>query len=112
MDYTSKKDFYILFITRSLRLFSYGSLSVVLFLYLELIGLTKPQIGLLLTSILVGDLIITMYLTTHADRFGRKRTLSIGALLKLLTGISFAISNNYYVLVLSGIVGVISTSGG
>lgn len=53
-----------------------------------------------------------MWLTTSADRIGRKKTLAIGALLKLFTGYMFAVSENYYILILSGIVGVISTSGG
>lgn len=112
MDPKAKKDFYILFITRSLRLFSYGSLAVVLFLYLNEIQFTESQIGVLMSLILLGDLIITMYLTTHADRFGRRRTLAIGALLKLFTGITFALSNNFYMLAISGIIGVISTTGG
>lgn len=112
MDAKAKKDFYILFITRSLRLFSYGSLSVVLFLYLHEVGFGEHQIGFLMSLILLGDLIITMYLTTHADRFGRRKTLSIGAFLKLFTGISFALTTNYTALVLSGIIGVISTTGG
>ena len=94
MDPKAKKDFYILFITRSLRLFSYGSLAVVLFLYLNEIGFSESQIGLLMSLILLGDLVITMYLTTHADRFGRKKTLAIGALLKLFTGVSFALTTN------------------
>lgn len=112
MDPKAKKDFYILFITRSLRLFSYGSLAVVLFLYLNEIQFSESQIGVLMSLILLGDLIITMYLTTHADRFGRRRTLAIGALLKLFTGITFALSNNFYLLAISGIIGVISTTGG
>lgn len=112
MDPKAKKDFYILFITRSLRLFSYGSLAVVLFLYLNETGFSESQIGVLMSFILLGDLIITMYLTTHADRFGRKKTLAIGALLKLFTGVSFALTTNYTMLVVSGIVGVISTTGG
>lgn len=107
-----KKDFYILFITRSLRLFSYGSLSVVLFLYLAELKFSEFQIGQLLTYILLGDLAITMWLTTSADRIGRKKTLAIGALLKLFTGCMFATSESYIILILSGIVGVISTSGG
>lgn len=93
-------------------MFSYGSLAVVLFLYLEELGFSEFQIGQLLTYILLGDLVITMWLTTSADRLGRKKTLAIGALLKLFTGCVFALSGNYYLLILSGIVGVISTSGG
>jgi MFS family permease len=112
MDAKAKKDFYILFITRSLRLFSYGSLAVVLFLYLHEVGFSESQIGYLMSFILLGDLVITMYLTTHADRFGRRKTLSIGALLKFFTGVAFAVTTNYQALLVSGIIGVISTSGG
>lgn len=83
-----------------------------LFLYLTELGFSDFQIGKLLTYILLGDLVITMWLTTSADRIGRKKTLAIGALLKLFTGCVFAVSGNYYLLILSGIVGVISTSGG
>lgn len=60
---------------------------------------------------MVGDLIITMLLTNCADRIGRKRTLAIGALLKLLTGIVFSLSDNFILLAISGIIGVISISG-
>ena len=68
--------------------------------------------GALLTCILVGDLVITLFLTTRADVFGRRRTLVLGSFLKVLAGLAFAFSTNYAVLVLAGIVGVISTSGG
>jgi hypothetical protein len=50
-------------------------------------------------------------LTTKADVFGRKKTLMIGALLKLLTGLFYAYSNNLYILVITGIIGVISVTG-
>ncbi len=65
-----------------------------------------------MSLILLGDLVITMYLTTSADRFGRRRTLAIGALLKMLTGATFAVTTNYTALLISGIIGVISTTGG
>lgn len=65
----------------------------------------------MLSLIMVGDLVITMVLTVFADRIGRRNTLAIGALLKLLTGAVFSISENYVLLCLSGIVGVISMSG-
>lgn len=85
---------------------------MVLFLYLAELKFSEFQIGQLLTYILLGDLAITMWLTTSADRIGRKKTLAIGALLKLFTGCMFAVSENYSLLILSGIIGVISTSGG
>lgn len=48
-------DLFVLFSTRIVRLFAYGALSVMLVLYLAAIGLSGPQIGLLLTLTLVGN---------------------------------------------------------
>jgi MFS family permease len=73
------RDAKLLFLTRSVRLFSYGMLSVVLVVYLTGVGLTDAQTGLLLTLTLVGDTAVSLFLTTQADRLGRKRTLIAGA---------------------------------
>jgi MFS family permease len=105
------RNIIILFSTRILRLFSYGSLSVVLALYLSEAGLTEGQIGLLFTFTLLGDAAISLWLTTSADRFGRKRTLLLGALLMTGAGIAFLLTRNLSLLIIAAIVGVISPSG-
>ena len=68
-------DGYILFGTRLIRMFAYGFLSVVLVLYLAQLGLSEALIGLLLSLTLVGDAAISLWMTTSADRFGRRRIL-------------------------------------
>lgn len=104
-------DIRILFSTRVVRLFCYGFLSVILALYLAEAGLTEGQIGLLFTLTLVGDALISLWLTTSADRFGRKRTLIVGALLMAGAGVAFLLTRNVTLLVIAAIVGVISPSG-
>ncbi len=101
----------LLFTTRIIRMFCYGFLSVVLVLYLSEVGLTEQQAGLLFTFTLAGDAGISLWLTTHADGFGRKKTLIIGALLMLGAGIIFLMTNNIVVLMIAAIIGVISPSG-
>jgi MFS family permease len=101
----------ILFATRIIRLFCYGFLSVILALYLADVGLTEGQIGLLFTLTLVGDAGISLWLTTSADRIGRKRTLLIGALLMAGAGIVFLLTQNLVILMAAAIIGVISPSG-
>lgn len=104
-------DIPLLFSTRIIRLFCYGFLSVVLALYLSEAGLTEGQIGLLLTLTLVGDALISLWLTTSADRFGRKRTLLLGALLMAGAGVAFILTRNVILLIAAAIIGVISPSG-
>jgi MFS family permease len=92
-------------------MFGYGFLSVVLVLYLEHVGLTKVQIGLLLTLTLIGDTIISLWITTNADRIGRRRMLIIGAILMLFAGVLFATTRNFVFLLIAATIGVISPSG-
>jgi MFS family permease len=108
---TLPADGRLLFATRTLRLFAYGFLSVVLGLYLAELGLDEGRIGLLLTLTLIGDTAISLWITTHADRIGRKRMLIAGAALMILAGVAFALTRNYLLLILAATVGVISPSG-
>jgi len=101
-------DIPLLFSTRIIRLFCYGFLSVILALYLAETGLTEPQIGLLFTLTLAGDAIITLWLTTSADRWGRRKVLVIGSILMAGAGLGFVLTRNYILLILAAIIGVIS----
>jgi len=101
----------VLFLSRFMRLFAYGALSVVLVFYLVSLGLSEAQIGVLLTLTLAGDIAISLLLTTRADRFGRRRMLVIGAMLMAGAGIAFASTRNLFFLMVAGSIGVISPSG-
>jgi MFS family permease len=101
----------ILFALRTLRMFGYGFLAVVLVLYLAAAGLDPLAIGVVLTLTLVGDTIVSLWLTTHADRFGRRRVLIVGSLLIAVAGVVFAATNWLPLLILAGVIGVISPTG-
>jgi len=66
------RDAWLLFVARAVRMSGYGALGVILVLYLAAAGLDAGQIGVLLTLTLVGDTLISLYLTTHAARSGRR----------------------------------------
>src|SRR5437879_844484 len=108
---TLTRDGWLLFLTRFVRLFAYGSLSVVLVFYLIGLGLSESQTGLLLTLTLAGDTFVSLYLTTRADRIGRRRMLIIGAILMSAAGLAFAFTHNFLLLIVAGTIGVISPSG-
>jgi MFS family permease len=108
---TLSRDGWLLFVTRFVRLFAYGSLSVILVFYLIALGLTEAQAGLVLTLTLVGDVMVSLYLTTRADRIGRRRMLIVGSVLMAAAGLAFACTSNLLFLVIAGTIGVISPSG-
>src|SRR5262245_35862044 len=105
------RDGWLLFLTRSIRLFAYGALSVVLVLYLVGLGLSESDTGLLLALTLLGDTLVSLYITTQADRIGRRRMLMIGAALMIGAGIAFAFPSRMWLLAVAATIGVISPSG-
>jgi MFS family permease len=106
------RDGRLLFATRIARTFGYGFLSIVLVLYLAALGLDDAHVGLILTLTLLGDAALSLLLTTRADAFGRRRVLRVGAVLMIGAGVAFALSSDFWVLLIAATIGVISVSGG
>ncbi len=105
------RDGRLLFVTRVLRMFGYGFLAVVLVLYLAALGIDALTIGAILSLVLVGDAIISLWLTTRADRIGRRLVLIAGSLMMAGAGFSFAATDSVPILIIVGTIGVISPTG-
>ncbi|OBT89437.1 hypothetical protein VE02_02023 [Pseudogymnoascus sp. 03VT05] len=104
-------DTKLLCLQRFVRLFAYGGSTLVLALHLSALGISDVRIGLFMTLTLAGDVLISFWLTLVADSLGRKAILALGAVLMTVSGIVFALSGNYWVLLAAAILGVISPSG-
>ena len=104
----SPRDTKLLCLQRFVRLFAYGASTLILALFLSSIGTSDARIGLFMTMTLLGDVLISFILTLVADGLGRRRILMLGAALMSASGIVFALSGNYWVLVAASIFGVIS----
>jgi MFS family permease len=102
----------LLFLARILRMFSFGALAVVLVLYLTSRGLSTARVGILFSLTLIGDTVLSLWMTTSADRLGRRAMLIAGGLLMAATGLLFAVSGNFVVLLITAIIGVISPAAG
>src|SRR5215204_3222106 len=107
----AKRDVVLLFITRFARMFAYGLVSIILVLYLTQVGFDERAIGLLLTLTLAGDMLISLWMTTRADRIGRRKMLIAGAMLMTLAGLVFVSTSFFPLLMVAAIIGVISPSG-
>ena len=101
-----------LLLTRVLRTFGYGYLAVVLALYLAELGLDPVQIGVVLTGAIAGSAGMTVFWSLAADRFGRRRTAMTMAGLMTAGGLLFAVSENFWLLLLAGFTGTISATSG
>lgn len=101
-------DVKLLLLSRFLRLFAYGQTTLILALFFSSLNISDARIGLFMSLTLLGDVVISLCLTLIADKVGRRRMLNLGALMMAGSGVAFALSSNYWVLLTAAILGVIS----
>jgi len=104
-------DARLIIAARGLRSFGYGLLAVLLGVALSAAGLTPVAIGALITVSLIGDFCGTYLIGVYADRWGRRRTLVVLALLMAATGAVFGLTAVYPLLLVAAFVGTLGTSG-
>ncbi|KAK3673579.1 hypothetical protein LTR78_006483 [Recurvomyces mirabilis] len=108
--YNSSIDVKLILAQRLVRVFAYGLVTLILAAYLAALKISETQIGIFFGLTLVGDLVMVMALTQIADAIGRKAILILGAVLMTMSGVVFATSGNYWVLLVAAVFGVISPS--
>jgi MFS family permease len=109
--YATGRDAWLIILTRALRMFGYGTNSLIIALFFNALNFSDSLIGLFMTLTLLGDVCLSFLLTLVADRIGRRNILITGSLLMVLSGIAFASSENFWVLLAAAVVGVISPTG-
>jgi MFS family permease len=105
------KDGKLILAARMVRTFAYGFLSVILAIYLKLIGFDDIFIGLILTFTLVNSVIFTLVASFYADKIGRRKMLIVYAALMSISGTIFFASNNYIALITAAFIGTINVTG-
>lgn len=104
----SSTDVKLILVQRFVRVFAFGLVSLLLAAYLAALGHSETEIGIFFALTLIGDLLIVMLLTQIADAVGRRTILIIGAVSMTVSGIAFALADDYWILLGAAIVGVIS----
>jgi MFS family permease len=110
--WTSGRDTWLIILARHCRMIAFGTNSLILALFFAALKFTDYQIGLFMTFTLCGDVVLSFILTQIADKIGRRRVLFGGSVLMVCSGIIFALSDNFWILLFAAVVGVISTMGG
>jgi len=110
IDWLSK-DGKLVLAARVTRTFAYGFLSIVLAIYLKLIGFNDIVIGLVLASTLVNSVIFTLIASFYADRLGRRNMLVIYAALMSISGAIFLATEDYLALIAAALIGTINVTG-
>lgn len=105
------RDSFILIAGRGLRAAAMGILSVLIAIYLDLLGLGTPQIGLVLTLSLVGGVALSVPATIVGDMIGRKRLVIILSLITSIAGVALSVTDSMAWLAAGSFLGGYAATG-
>ena len=103
---------YWLYAARAIRDFGDGFVAVLLAVYLTELGLGAFQVGVLATLALLGSALMTLGIGLLGPNTGRRGLLIMASALMVASGLAFAATDNYWVLLLVAFVGTINPSTG
>jgi predicted MFS family arabinose efflux permease len=109
---SATSDSALLVDTRGLRALGDGLVSTVLAAYLLSIGLSGGQIGAIVTATLLGSATLTLLVGLRGHVVPRRRLLLAASALMFATGLVFAFSTTFVVLLVAAFVGTINPSNG
>jgi MFS family permease len=105
-------DALLIILSRTCRMFAFGAVSLTIALFFAELGFSDFRIGLFMTLTLAGDVVLGLLVTLMADGLGRRRVLLYGGLLMAVSGSIFSMLENFWILLLAAILGVVSAGGG
>ena len=97
---------------RSIRAFADGFVSLLLPIYLLELGFGTFAIGSIITSTLIGSALLTFSIGLVAHRYARRAMLRSACLLMIATGAAFALSTDYWPIVVVAFIGTINPTAG
>ncbi|MFL5295206.1 MAG: MFS transporter [Phenylobacterium sp.] len=102
----------VLIAARGLRGFGDGFTALLLPVFLSLLGFSAFRVGVLTTATLAGSAVLTLAVGLAGHRYPAKRLLFAACGLMAATGVAFAVTHDFWPLVLVGFAGTLNPSGG
>ncbi|HKF27639.1 MAG TPA: MFS transporter [Candidatus Binataceae bacterium] len=101
-----------LLLTRALRGFADGAVSVLLPGYLSALGFSSFQIAAIIFATLTGSAALTLWIGFAANRIGRRHVLLAACVLMFATGLGFTLVTAFWPLFVVAFVGTLNPSAG
>ncbi len=93
------------------RMFGFGFVSIILAIYLKSAGYDALSSGIIITATLVSSSFFTFFASLYADRIGRRKILMLFSGLMVIAGLIFALTTDYYLLLVAALIGLINATG-
>src|SRR3954449_1178645 len=100
----------LLLVARGLRAFGDGLVSLILPVYLLALGYGAFEAGVLASATLAGSALLTLIIGLTAHRASGRALLMGASVVMLLTGVAFAVSEEFWPLLLVAFVGTLNPS--
>src|SRR5215207_9441462 len=94
---------------QALRAFAYGLGAVILGVTLEQRGFSTGEVGGVLAAVVAGTVLASMVIARWADRWGRRRCYLALYLALAVTGLTFALADQPWLLISVALSGALST---
>lgn len=107
----NNKDKKLIYIAAFLRSISIGMIAVLLAIYLMKVGLTKTEIGLVISCGLMGASAGTLFTTFFGDIIGRKNLLILYCLFSAIAAVFVGIFTSFYIILITAFFGMINARG-
>jgi MFS family permease len=104
-------DRLLVFMACGVRNLAYGMSSVILGVYLAGLGLSATVIGGVFTAALAGGALLTVGLSSVADRLGRRKIACVSAALMAASAAGFALADQPALLAIAAAFGAANPSG-
>lgn len=101
-----------IYAARALRDFGDGFVAVLLPVYLTAMGLGAFEVGVVATTALFGSALMTLGIGVLGSRIDTGRLLMAASAIMTVTGLAFAVSETYAVVMLIAFMGTINPSAG
>jgi MFS family permease len=101
-----------LLITRALRGFADGNVSIILPSYLTTIGFSPFRVAAIIFGTLLGSAALTLWIGLATDRLGRRRILIAASILMIATGLGFTFVTSFWTLFMVAVIGTLNPSSG
>ena len=106
------RDGWLIIMARTLRTFAQASIAVFFAFYLELLGYSLTEIGLLVTVGSAGSALLSTSVIFIGETLGRRRLLIIFSMIVGVAGVGYALTDRYLLLaIITFFVGSMAISG-
>lgn len=102
----------LLVVSRGVRGLADGAVAVALSAYLTHLGFSGGRIGLMVTAMLMGSAALTLLVGLRGHTLSRRVLLQLAAITMIATGVIYATSTTFIVLLVVGVIGTMNPSSG